>query len=174
MTTAALEKEEKKCQWPECKHLGEYPAPSSQADLKQYRYYCLNHIREYNANWDYFIGKNQDEILAYQKECQTGHRPTTTMGINSHDPIELEKQFHRFLDEDKPLNRYRIFLPQKEQDALDTLELQYPVTAEDIKLRYRELVKTHHPDKNNNCKKATKKFQKIQEAYTFLKTCERY
>ena len=57
----------------------------------------------------------------------------------------------------------------KADEALDALELSAPVTAEDVKTRYIELVKRFHPDANGGDKTAEERLKSINEAYTTLK-----
>jgi len=61
--------------------------------------------------------------------------------------------------------------------ALETLEIDLSkaewngthLSLEYIKRKYHKLALKNHPDKNSNSAKATEKFQKIGEAYEFLK-----
>jgi hypothetical protein len=57
-------------------------------------------------------------------------------------------------------------------DALHLLELNAsnPIpTLEDIKKQYKRIALKHHPDKNGNTATSNERFQKINEAYVFLK-----
>ena len=62
------------------------------------------------------------------------------------------------------------------QSALEELELSLDIidisniNKEYIKKRYHQLALKWHPDKNENKELSTIKFQKINEAYNFLKT----
>ena len=53
--------------------------------------------------------------------------------------------------------------------ALAVLELSAPVTVDDVKARYIELVKRFHPDTNGGDKTAEERLKLINEAYTTLK-----
>ena len=48
------------------------------------------------------------------------------------------------------------------------LELGLPVNLEEIKKKYKKLVKIFHPDVNANNKEAEIKFKEITEAYKIL------
>ena len=41
---------------PGCEAMGEYRAPKSRRDLKDYWWFCLEHVRAYNSTWDYYKG----------------------------------------------------------------------------------------------------------------------
>jgi curved DNA-binding protein CbpA len=49
------------------------------------------------------------------------------------------------------------------------MDLEVGVTPEQIKARYKELVKLHHPDANGGDKAAEERLKSINQAYTFLK-----
>ena len=47
--------------------------------------------------------------------------------------------------------------------------MQLPISADELKSRYKELVKKHHPDTNGGTKAAEEKFKEIREAYETLR-----
>jgi curved DNA-binding protein CbpA len=61
------------------------------------------------------------------------------------------------------------------KDAFEILEIDFTstkhedLTLEYLKKQYRKLALKNHPDKNGNTDESTKKFQKINEAYHYLK-----
>ena len=48
--------------------------------------------------------------------------------------------------------------------------LSHPITLADVKTRYKELVKRHHPDANGGDKAAEERFKLITQAYTVLRS----
>jgi len=52
----------KYCEWKDCNNKGKYKAPKSRENLREFMWFCLNHIKEYNSNWDYFSGLSQNDI----------------------------------------------------------------------------------------------------------------
>ena len=56
----------------------------------QYFCFCLDHVREYNATYNYFNGMTDEAVRLYQKEALTGHRPTWKMGANRGDPMSRD------------------------------------------------------------------------------------
>ena len=68
------------CEWAGCKEKATHKAPKGRGREKDYWNYCIGHVRQYNANYNYFVGMKDDEVLAYQKDALTGHRPTWKMG----------------------------------------------------------------------------------------------
>ncbi len=47
--------------------------------------------------------------------------------------------------------------------------LSHPITLADVKTRYKELVKRHHPDANGGDKQAEERIKLINQAYTTLR-----
>ena len=70
----------RKCDKYGCSKEGHYRAPKSPGNLREYYYFCLEHIREYNKSWDYFEGCSEDFFHDYMLKDITGHRPTWPMG----------------------------------------------------------------------------------------------
>ena len=66
----------KYCEWKGCNKKGIYRAPKNRENLREFRWFCLEHIREYNKNWNYFSGLSQKEIEKELKADFTWHLPT--------------------------------------------------------------------------------------------------
>ena len=56
-----------------------------------------------------------------------------------------------------------------ERKALDALSLNEGATRSEIKARFKELVKRHHPDANGGDRGAEDKLREIIQAYNYLK-----
>ncbi len=70
------------CDHPGCKAAGEFRAPQGRDREGQFFCFCLEHVREYNASYNYFNGMSADDVAVYQRDALTGHRPTWAMGSN--------------------------------------------------------------------------------------------
>ena len=71
------------CEWAGCPNKGPHRAPKGRENSREYFHFCLNHVREYNQNYNFFQGMNADAVARYQKDALTGHRPTWKMGANT-------------------------------------------------------------------------------------------
>lgn len=175
------------CQWDGCNKKGEFKAPVGRDAEGEYFLFCVDHVREYNKGYNYFSGLSDSEIARYQKEALTGNRPTWTMGVNKtakadpdvamgrsgsaasfanmRDPFRL---LNERANSGRPQPRKRK-LKALEAKAFDTMGLGANATSGDIKTRYKELVKQHHPDANGGDRGSEERFRAVIQAYQLLK-----
>jgi curved DNA-binding protein CbpA len=159
-----------RCYWAGCMETGNFRAPRSRANLHEYQWFCEVHIAEFNKNWNYFEGMNEDEIYAFQRDATTGHRPTWRMDQRrGNEQAKLEEAFQRMFGlggaqvkmDIKPINA-------RDKDALAVLDLEHPSDKSKIKSQYRDLAKKYHPDLNRGNRNAEETFKKITRAYHHL------
>ena len=151
-----------------CKEAGPYKAPKSREQLEEYIWFCLDHIRERNKEWNYFAGMDSEEIEAFIHDSVTGHRPTWSRESRLRDNYyTLQDKLYEFLHGSKPAAP-KPRVPTKTRKALATMELEHDYTLKQLKTRYRALVKKHHPDTNKGDKKSEEKFKEITAAYKYL------
>lgn len=168
---------ERVCEAPGCCLVGEYRAPRARDRLDDYRWFCLEHVREYNRKWDYFAGLDADQIEQHIRADTIWRRPVWPLGGRRsggpqiHDPLGLSD--HAGLGErPRPALDGSEQLTPAERTALGVLELSWPLTLADVKSRYKELVKRHHPDANGGARDAEEKFKQINAAYSTLRASE--
>lgn len=159
------------CDHPACAGEGEYRAPRDRDRLEDYYWFCLEHVRAYNAKWDFYKGMSSDEIEAEIRRSTTWQRPTWPLGAKTsnrrftfaiNDPLGL------FEDEQEEVRKARTRPLTPEELAMKVLGLEGPLTVQLLKARYKGLVKLHHPDANGGDKMAEEKFKEINQAYTTL------
>jgi len=56
-----------------------------------------------------------------------------------------------------------------ETRALETLGLEPDATSAEIKARYKDLVKRHHPDTNGGARGSEDRFRDVVQAYRLLR-----
>ena len=66
----------KYCEWPGCENQGDYKAPTSREKLRTFKFFCLEHIKEYNRTWDYFKGRSVEQIYDEISNDAYWHRKT--------------------------------------------------------------------------------------------------
>ena len=160
------------CNAGHCREKGLYRAPKSPTNSREFYWFCLEHVRAYNQAWDYFKGMDKNDIESFMHDAVTGHRPTWRIGDGPFPSrAKLQEKLHEFLDSGNPKPQARPkALSPKEYKAMQLFELELPVNENDIKKRYKTLVKRHHPDVNKGSKKAEETFKEVTIAYKILLT----
>ena len=152
-----------------CTKVGVYKAPKSREELHDYRWFCLDHIREHNEKWDYFAGLERDEIEEFMKDSVTGHRPTWERESRmSNRYSKLQDALYEFLTMGKKAGPAQPPVKSKIRKALALLEMNYPYAEQELKTQYRSMVKKYHPDVNKGDKKSEEIFKQITVAYNIL------
>ena len=168
------------CTWHGCKETATHRAPKGRGNEKDYWHFCLAHVREYNQSYNFFAGMNDAAVLAYQKDALTGHRPTWKMGtgkrferpdLNSFarggDPFNL---FGEGLRAEQRARAEARPVRNAERKALDVLGLEVGATTVEVKTRFKELVKRHHPDANGGDRSTEDRLVEIIQSYNYLKS----
>ena len=153
----------KYCEWGNCKKKGEYKAPTSRDKLRQFRWFCLEHVKIYNRGWDYFKGKTSDEIYNEISNDALWHRPTWEKikqykFLDDHNLNENESDFRA-----KPKNKVN---DNKLENCLKILEMEMPIKISILKKQYKKMVKKFHPDVNKN--NSEEHIIKLNNAYSEL------
>ena len=162
------------CEWDKCKEVGDFKAPIEKDNSKKFRWFCREHIKLFNKNWNYFEGMTQYEIENFLKSDITWHRPTQEFGSSDNFfnilwNNTLDDKF-KIYQEDKLFDlRKRKKLSEKDRDAFKIMELESNADWVMIQKRFKTLVKKFHPDKNSGNKKYEDKLKKITLAYSHLK-----
>ncbi len=134
---------------------------------------------------------NDAEVVEFQKDALTGHRPTWKVGVNSAAPSAGAGKDARAENGGRPfgwraLDPHGFFawraraareapvesrrqLKPLEKKSLQTLNLSGSATRIEIKARFKELVKIYHPDANGGDARSGDKLREIIQAYNYLK-----
>jgi DnaJ domain len=160
------------CDHPGCAASGDFRAPRSRADLQQFYWFCLDHVRAYNAAWNYYAGMSEAEIEAEIRNDTVWQRPTWPLGSRLGARFQPHWQDHGLFDDEQgaPRETARRRPRSEEERALIVFDLTLPLTLGALKTRYKELVKQHHPDSHGGDKIAEERLKEINQAYSTLKT----
>tara|TARA_B100000900_G_scaffold407334_1_gene419873 strand:- start:11 stop:547 length:537 start_codon:yes stop_codon:yes gene_type:complete len=158
---------ERLCSNPECLELGVYPAPKSRDKLREYLYFCINCIRDFNKSWNYFEGLNEQELEVEIRKSVTWNRPSWKFGTKNlnHD---FEKAFKEF--ENQKNNNNKKVLDKNLENAFKILGLSTETSINEVKTKYKFLAKKWHPDvqNENKSKDNEDKFINITNAYKII------
>jgi len=181
---AAEKKQKQQCQWAGCEKEGTHRAPAGRGRDGQFLYFCVEHVREYNKNFNYFSGLDDEAVAQLQRDALlTGNRPTWKASVDGNARTAAEFSPLRSGSaayQNRMRNPFTMFGQQRAQvrkrklkpleaKAFVTLELQENAKADDIKARYKELVKRHHPDANGGDRTSEDRLRDILQAYNLLK-----
>ena len=176
------------CAHPGCRDDGEFRAPNlygrrgGSDGPGDYKLLCLEHIREFNAGYDWFAGMTAEQIAAAQSPTYTWPNETrafsAAVGADSppkwsdfYDPLDaISARFAGQARDAAPHVRAdgRIMLPE-DRRMLRTLGLGEDIGRKALRRRYSELVRKYHPDKNGGNRSHEKALQDVIAAYTHLK-----
>ncbi|MDD7909337.1 J domain-containing protein [Pseudovibrio exalbescens] len=172
------------CEWEGCNKPGTHRAPKGRDREGQYFHFCVDHVRLYNKSYNYFSGMDDETVRTYQRDSVTGHRPTWKMGVNSATGAQRDGS-RSTLNEDAYDDPHDFFngaqtgranrqAPQRkvlalEKRSFEALNLSTTARGQEIKSRYKELVKLHHPDANGGDRSSEDRLREIIQAYNTLK-----
>ena len=153
----------KYCEWKNCEEKGKYRAPTSRENLREFKWFCLKHVKLYNKSWDYFKGKTSDEIYNEISKDATWHRPTSKRTRS----FKFEDNFN-FIKKEKKIFKEKLLSENENKvvNALSILNMQMPENIGVLKKQYKKLVKKFHPDINKE--KDKEYIVKLNEAYSTL------
>lgn len=172
------------CQAPGCDEPAEFRAPGLREPSfdgpGDYRWFCLDHVRAFNAGYDWFDGMSAEEILAAQRPCAGWERETRafrpTAGIDSvprwgdfADPLDAIAARVRTRRAEHEAGRR---FSAEERGALRVLGLTVDCDRRGLRLRYSELVRRYHPDRNGGDRSFETRLQRVVEAYQLLRRAD--
>jgi hypothetical protein len=172
------------CEWPGCGAPATHRAPKGRLQEGQQWRYCLDHVREYNQSYNFFAGMSDDAVLKFQKDAITGHRPTWKMGTGkgsrgdpgrfyaegATDPFGMFHEVGGNAGSAPSEAAEKRTIRNAERKALGVMGLENDASKDDIKTKFKELVKRHHPDANGGDRSTEDRLVEIIQAYNYLKS----
>lgn len=173
--SGAFETSTRECEHDGCTESGQYRAPRSPDHLDEYKWFCKDHVREYNLKWNFFNGTTEEEMEEQIKASKVGDRPTRPFGkieqkawarLGIDDP-------HQVLGQNATRNPGRASagrkLPPTERKALDILDIKDATEKKEIRKAYKALIKVLHPDMNGGDRSQEEQLQEVVWAWDQLK-----
>jgi hypothetical protein len=185
-----FETEGQTCEWARCQEAGEFRAPGGKPPgfdgPGDYRWFCLEHVRQFNAGYDFFDGMDSEEILRAQSPIGGWERETRAfapdVGIDGvprwadfTDPLdaigERARAFkRRAAQANGPQQRNDgIMLSWEDRRALEVLGLPVDADRKAVRRRYTEMLRRYHPDHNGGNRHHETRLRSVVDAYQVLR-----
>ena len=179
-----FENQGRQCQTPGCEEAGEFRAPGTRPPgfdgPGSYRWFCLDHVRAFNAGYDWFEGMSAEEILHAQSP--TAGWATETRAFNASamaggiprwadfaDPLDAIGARAAEIKRAAAGNASMARFTPRERDALNVMGLGGDTDRHGLRRRYSELVRRYHPDRNGGDRSHEGRLQRVVEAYQVLR-----
>jgi curved DNA-binding protein CbpA len=170
-----------KCQWDGCENEGVHRAPVGRDGEGLYLLFCPKHTKEYNSGYNFAVELSDPVVARYQKEAATGRRRTYGTAVNR--PSEAPLPSSERSGSAKTINarkdaeqrqREKVQFQQRklkvlEAKAFETLGLSEDATPEEIRVRYKQKLKMHHPDANQGNRNSEDDLRAAIDAHKILK-----
>ena len=162
----------RKCYKKNCLNQGIYKAPKSKNEIKNYIWFCEEHIKSYNKEWDYCKNMTQQEIEKHIQLDAIGWRPTWNFSTSRIKFKNFEKIFSDYFNFFKK-KKYKFKINKKNsifKKALKILNINNEkLTIKLVENKYKKLVKKYHPDLNKGNKKYEERLKEINLAIQEIK-----
>lgn len=158
----------RKCDCEGCENNGEFRAPKDRS-LKEYYWFCLEHVQEYNQKWNYYDGIEEEIEAEVERRNRMrfrwfGSKIKYSFGNEFGDEYNTFREFSAEA-------MTQVYYTDADRRNLKIMELssyQEEITIEVVKKQYKQLVKKYHPDVNQGDKNAEEKFKLLGAAYKSL------
>ena len=174
--SGASETSTRVCEHEGCNEPGLYRAPRAPDVLDEFKWFCKEHVREYNLQWNFFDGKTEAEMNAQKSKDKVWERETKTFT----DPearawarLGIEDP-HQVLGANATQNPGKGAgagrrLPPTERRAIEILEAKDTWTKAEVRKAYKKLIKVLHPDMNGGDRSQEEQLQEVVWAWDQIK-----
>ncbi len=176
-----------------CPEPGEFRAPplegrSAHQEGPQWRWLCLDHVRQFNQGYNFFSGMSAEEISAAQRPYAGWERETRAFSSNATSPPPRWADFADPLDAigakfkervakaraDNQMRQDGKFLSHEDRRQMLVMGLAVDADRKALRTRYTELLRRYHPDHNGGDRSHEGALQDVIEAYGHLRKAEAF
>lgn len=172
----------RECEHPTCAEPGEFRAPPADGmgcgeGPPRFRWFCLDHVRQFNAGYNFFDGMSVDQIHEAQRPYAGWERETRAFAAAGADPRPrwaeyadpldaIAARYRRTHAPDRPDGKP---LSGQDRESLKVLGLGADADRHALRKRYSELVRRYHPDRNGGDRSHETALQGVIAAYQQLR-----
>ena len=157
------------CEAEGCRAEAHYPAPKSRDALRDYFWFCLEHVRAYNKSWNYYEGLQGAALEAEIRRATTWERPSWKFATGKPAEEVFDDPMGIFNFDSREGTRDGRQLSPEERRAWKTLRMAPVADLEQVKTRYKQLAKENHPDINGGDAGAEERLKEINLAYDLIR-----
>ena len=171
------------CDHEGCAEAGEFRAPPPEGTgpsgegPPRFRWFCLDHVRAFNARYNFFDGMSGDEIHHAQRPLAGWERETRAFAsaggdrgprwADFADPLDaIAARYRRTHAPERPDGKP---LSGQDRESLRILVLAPDADRSALRRRYSELVRRYHPDRNGGDRSHEAALQRVIAAYQQLR-----
>ena len=184
-----LDDAERDCAVRGCDEPGEFRAPGGRRPSfdgpGEWQFLCLDHVRQFNAGYNFFEGMDADEITAAQRPFAGWERETRAFAGGGADRPPPWADFADPLDAIGARWRERTAearaeaatgrrLTPEDRSALKVLGLNADADRPAIRGAYSALVRRYHPDRNGGDRTHEARLRAVIDAYQGLRRSAAY
>ena len=174
--SGASETSTRVCEHEGCELPGKFRAPRAPDVLDEFKWFCQEHVREYNLKWNFFSNTTEAEINAQMSKDKVWERETrsfTDPEARAWARLGIEDP-HQVLGENATKNPGKAKsgtrrLPPTERRAVEILDVTDISTKADIRKVYKALIKVLHPDMNGGDRSQEEQLQEVVWAWDQIK-----
>ena len=152
-----------------CNAEAHYPAPKSRDALRDYLWFCLEHIRAYNKSWNYYEGLQGAALEAEIRRATTWERPSWKFATGKPAEEMFDDPMGLFDFESRGTAPGGRQISPDERRAWKTLRMEPVDDLDQVKAQYKQLAKEHHPDINGGDAGAEERLKEINLAYDLIR-----
>ena len=166
----------RECEHEGCSEPGKFRAPRAPDVLDEYKWFCKDHVREYNLKWNFFSNTTEAEMNAQMSKDKVWERETRSFSdpearawarLGIVDP-------HQVLGANATKNPGKAMtgsrrLPPTERRAIEILEAKDNWTKAEVRKAYKSLIKILHPDMNGGDRSQEEQLQEVVWAWDQIK-----
>ncbi|WP_105405200.1 J domain-containing protein [Neorhizobium sp. T7_12] len=169
------------CQWDGCEQSGTHRAPVGREAEGLFLLFCPTHLAAYTKGYNFSPSLSDPVTARYQREAASGLRATIGVKVNrvtepplpskarsgSAKAINARKSAaeRQAASAAKRVRKLKVL----EAKAFETLGISPDATPEEIRRRYKEKLKMHHPDANQGDRNSEDELRAAIEAHKILK-----